>query len=71
MTWKNDVFAYNISKINQNLFLYKDDDFWEQISPAKEPPRPRCRHTAAIHKSNMYVFGGNDNEKSFNDMYIL
>ena len=48
-----------------------DDNIWEYISPAHDPPRPRCRHTSVIYKSNMYVFGGNDNEKSFNDMYVL
>ncbi len=53
------------------LYIMLDDDFWEQVSPTNEPPRPRCRHTAAIYKSNMYIFGGNDNEKSFNDMHYL
>jgi len=34
-------------------------------------PRPRCRHTANIVKGQLYVFGGNDCELSFNDIWML
>ena len=44
---------------------------WETMITNGAPPKPRCRHTALIHRDEMIIFGGNDCEKSFNDTHSL
>ena len=34
-------------------------------------PKPRCRHTSIIYKNSLIIFGGNDSEMSFCDLYGL
>ncbi len=59
-TWRNDMFAYNT-----------DDNTWETIMTYGNIPKPRCRHTSIIYNSSLIIFGGNDSEMSFCDLYGL
>lgn len=48
-----------------------DTNHWEKVQTSDFKPRPRCRHTSNIVKGQLYVFGGNDCELSFNDIWML
>lgn len=56
----NDVHVFDI-----------DTNHWDRVTTSEYRPRPRCRHTANIVKGQLYVFGGNDCELSFNDIWML
>lgn len=34
-------------------------------------PKPRCRHSTNYIKGKLYIFGGNDCDMSFNNVYAL
>lgn len=46
---------------------------WTQLSPAGTPPSPRAGSTATYDAltNRMTVFGGNDDENVFNDVWVL
>lgn len=45
---------------------------WIPVAVAKDgSPDPRCRHTAVYYRGKMVIFGGNDCDRSFNDLYAL
>ena len=56
----NDVHVFDI-----------EQNHWEKVNTSDYRPRPRCRHTANIVKGNLFVFGGNDCELSFHDIWML
>lgn len=56
----NDVHVFDIENYR-----------WSKIETHGYKPRPRCRHTANIVKGQLYIFGGNDCELSFNDILAL
>lgn len=56
----NDVHVFDI-----------ENNYWEKVVTSEFKPRPRCRHTANIVKGQLYIFGGNDCELSFNDIWML
>ena len=56
----NDVHVFDIEK-----------NHWQKVTCSEFKPRPRCRHTANIVKGQLYIFGGNDCELSFNDIWML
>ena len=58
--WMNDVHVFDI-----------ESNYWEKVVTSEFKPRPRCRHTANIVKGQLYIFGGNDCELSFNDIWML
>jgi hypothetical protein len=58
--WMNDVHVFDI-----------ESNYWEKVVTSEFKPRPRCRHTANIVKGQLYIFGGNDCELSFNDIWQL
>ena len=58
--WMNDVHVFDI-----------ESNHWEKVQTSDYRPRPRCRHTANIVKGQLYVFGGNDCELSFHDIWML
>lgn len=60
MHWMNDVHMFDI-----------DTNHWEKVQTSDHKPRPRCRHTANIVKGQLYIFGGNDCELSFHDIWKL
>jgi len=53
----NDVYAFDIEALN-----------WDHVATFGPKPSPRCRHTANVVKGQLYIFGGNDCEYSFNDI---
>ena len=56
----NDVHVFDV-----------DQNRWDKVQTYGYKPRPRCRHTANIVKGQLYIFGGNDCELSFNDIWVL
>ena len=56
----NDVHVFDI-----------DVNRWDKIQTYGYKPRPRCRHTANFVKGQLYIFGGNDSELSFSDVWLL
>jgi hypothetical protein len=56
-----------------NLFqlIYKEDNCWEAVYTSNVPPKNRCRHTGILYKNNIIIFGGNDSDRSFNDVNVL
>ncbi|EAL60855.1 Ras guanine nucleotide exchange factor [Dictyostelium discoideum AX4] len=51
-TVNNDIFSLNL-----------DTKQWSQVLSTC-PPSPRTHHTATMHKGNMYVFGGQDQQSN-------
>lgn len=54
--------------------MYKsnlDDNLWEIVYTSNNSPKQRCRHTAILYRNNIVIFGGNDSEKSYNDVHAL
>lgn len=61
ITWMSDVHLFDI-----------ESNRWNKVPiNGHYNPRPRCRHTANIVKGQLYIFGGNDCELSFNDIWVL
>ncbi|CAD8073051.1 unnamed protein product [Paramecium primaurelia] len=79
--WRNDVFMYNIIENQWEYIVINDQEVLPQFrgqtkennisSQQSSPPRPRCRHSAIAYKNTIVIFGGNDSEKSYNDVYML
>ena len=44
---------------------------WTATKTYGVKPRPRCRHSANFAKGKIFVFGGNDSDMSFNDVFYL
>ena len=44
---------------------------WEQAYVAGTTPSARSRHSATAVGRNLYVFGGGDETRVFNDVYVL
>lgn len=63
------ICSATILVICQNLSL--DDNTWETVYTSNVPPKHRCRHSASLYKNNIVIFGGNDSEKSYNDVHML
>lgn len=60
MNWLNDVHKLDLDKIG-----------WESVVCGGNKPKARCRHSANLVKGNIYIFGGNDCDISYNDVYYL
>jgi hypothetical protein len=45
---------------------------WAQVRPVGPPPKPRCYHTAVtVADESVVIFGGNDADRSYNDVVVL
>jgi hypothetical protein len=44
---------------------------WSQAYVAGSSPAARSRHTATVVGSKLYVFGGGDDSRVYNDLYVL
>merc|ERR1712130_286533 len=44
---------------------------WYHPETTGDPPSPRAAHSAAVVGKKMYIFGGNNYNKLFNDLYCL
>ncbi|HEY7066928.1 MAG TPA: kelch repeat-containing protein [Chloroflexota bacterium] len=66
------VFGGYYSSYLNDLWAYRPaSNAWVQLAPTGSPPSPRAAHTAVWDASNnqMLVFGGNDNNIYFNDLW--
>lgn len=49
-------------------------NYWTKINPCEgsPTPSPRSGHSAVLHGSNMYVFGGKDDDSNkLNDLWVF
>lgn len=44
---------------------------WNKKKTYGTKPTPRCRHTANYLNGKLYIFGGNDCDMSFNNIFTL
>jgi len=42
---------------------------WEALPAGVEAPAPRCAHTCVVHGSSLFVFGGYDGRRYFEDCF--
>lgn len=42
---------------------------WVKVAATGTPPSPRSGHTAVLHEATMFVFGGFDGAKCYNDLF--
>ncbi|CAI2176843.1 473_t:CDS:10 [Funneliformis geosporum] len=59
----NDLVAFDTKYLDNN------EARWEFIDPANEPPPGRTGHISCAYKGKIYIFGGTDGEKCFNDTW--
>ncbi|CEP17636.1 hypothetical protein [Parasitella parasitica] len=58
----NDLFIFNSSTFNSV-------PRWEQINYNNECPEPRSGHVSTIYENKLYIFGGTDGQRLFNDIW--
>lgn len=64
--------ASGVGTLFDDLHVYdKGGAVWYRPAFTGTPPSARCGHTAAFVGTNMLVVGGNNNERSFNDLFVL
>ncbi|ORY03185.1 hypothetical protein K493DRAFT_384104 [Basidiobolus meristosporus CBS 931.73] len=59
----NDLVAFDTKSLSTQT------PRWEYIAPGYESPPERACHSAVVHKNQIYIFGGNDVEKLFDDLW--
>ncbi|GBC06482.1 hypothetical protein RclHR1_06870013 [Rhizophagus clarus] len=59
----NDLVAFDTK------FLDFNEGSWEFIDPIGESPPGRSGHISCAYKGRIYIFGGTDGEKCFNDIW--
>ena len=42
---------------------------WDSIKAGYNAPAPRCAHTCVVHGSSLFVFGGYDGRRYFDDCF--
>ncbi|KAI9027663.1 hypothetical protein CLU79DRAFT_697531, partial [Phycomyces nitens] len=57
-----DLYALNMTEYPHNLQ-------WKLISPRNEGPMPRAGHISVISGNEMYIFGGTDSERLYQDTW--
>jgi hypothetical protein len=57
---------------NELWFYFFDNSTWEfqNVSRLSEVPPPRLRHTAITTTDTMMIFGGHNNQTTFNDLWL-
>lgn len=68
--WLNDVHSFDIYT-NRWERINIPGSYSEHTSQPSIYPIPRCRHTLTLVKGLLYVYGGNDSENSFQDLWAL
>ncbi|RIB15652.1 hypothetical protein C2G38_2191879 [Gigaspora rosea] len=61
----NDLLAFDVNTFNSN------GAGWEFITPTSQLPPGRMAHITCVHNDKIYVFGGNDAHRCFNDMWCF
>jgi hypothetical protein len=51
--------------------IYLVERTWSALPVTGRTPAARSRHTAAAVDGKIYVFGGGDDNRVYNDLYIL
>ncbi|RIA92193.1 hypothetical protein C1645_820989 [Glomus cerebriforme] len=59
----NDLVAFDLQSLNYGVAQ------WEFISPLNDPPTGRSGQTICAYNDKLYVFGGTDGEKYYNDTW--
>lgn len=67
--WKNDKLI--ICCICFFAYFWIVTETWEEIPIIGYAPSPRASHCAVVYQKEMYIFGGRDNENSFNDIHAF
>ena len=59
--------------VNADMHFFNGDTKeWRLLAPrGKFQPPPLCKHTSVMFGSKMYIFGGTDGEKTYNDIWVL
>ncbi|RHZ87766.1 hypothetical protein Glove_30g35 [Diversispora epigaea] len=59
----NDLITFDIKEPKTN------DLGWKFVVPINEPPSVRAGHSVCSYQDNLYVFGGTDGVKCYNDLW--
>ncbi|KAK9702608.1 hypothetical protein K7432_011176 [Basidiobolus ranarum] len=59
----NDLVAFDTKSLSTQC------PRWDYIAPGYESPPERASHSAAVYKDRIYIFGGKDTERFFNDLW--
>lgn len=51
-----------------DLFIYQEDD-WEEVTPANNPPPARSFHSTWAEGEDMFIYGGKGNGTLLNDLW--
>ena len=66
------VLAFSFTVIVYPLMLLSADTMeWLKMSTTGSPPSARGYHSAVLTDSRLFVFGGYDNERCFDEIHIL
>ncbi|GET58069.1 hypothetical protein RIR_jg27089.t2 [Rhizophagus irregularis DAOM 181602=DAOM 197198] len=67
----NDLVAFDIKTRKWNFFnkLVKSNASWDFIVPNNQSPPCRSGHVSFAHKEKIYIFGGIDENKCYNDIW--
>ncbi|CAG8798905.1 26487_t:CDS:2, partial [Racocetra persica] len=61
----NDLLAFDVNTYMAN------GAGWEFITPASQSPPGRMAHISCVYNDKIYMFGGNDAHRCFNDMWCF
>ncbi|CAB5186516.1 unnamed protein product [Rhizophagus irregularis] len=59
----NDLFAFDLQSLNYGVAQ------WEFITPLNDPPAGRSGQTICAYNDKIYIFGGTDGDKYYNDTW--
>ena len=59
------------SMLNDLLIFNVKDESWMRAISNGVPPAPRYHHSAVVHGSSMYIFGGFSGDRGFTNFFEL
>ncbi|KAI8375222.1 hypothetical protein BD560DRAFT_393085 [Blakeslea trispora] len=62
--YMNDLCAFNVRE-------YPSKADWTFLSYQNQPPEPRSGHISILHDNKLYIFGGTNTNRLFNDIWYL
>eukprot|EP01084_Bolivina_argentea_P008747 16361_1 len=72
--WLNDLYTLHIDNPIHNSAENTDNNsmlLWDKPKTTGNAPTARAAHASALIGHKMYIFGGNNGNKVFNDLYCL
>eukprot|EP00667_Euglena_gracilis_P023231 EG_transcript_26180 len=54
-----------------HLFDCRSNTWSGALRVAGQPPAPRARHTAVVHRNQVVLLGGHDDRQTFSDLHLL